>query len=117
MRLIRSDTIAFADVAQEGARGCRMRELITGRVGAPTFAMRQFEIDPGGTTPYHSHPWEHEVYIQEGTGKVRTESGPRPFASGDAIFVPPDELHCFANTGESRLRFLCLIPVDQSCCR
>lgn len=117
MKVTPSESIPLSEVAQEGAAGCRIRELITARDGAPTFAMRQFEVSPGGHTPYHSHPWEHEVFILEGTGHLESETGPRAFKAGDAVLVPPDELHSFRNDGSSPLRFLCLIPVEQRCCR
>ncbi len=57
------------------ARGVEMRPLITERDGAPHFAMRLFTLDPGGHTPYHSHEWEHEVYILAGSGAVRSKDG------------------------------------------
>ena len=117
MKVISSETVAFVDVQADGASRCRIRELITDRDGAPTFAMRQFQIEPGGQTPFHRHPWEHEVFILEGCGYVRGEEGPRPFQAQDAIFIAPDELHSFVNSGETPLRLLCLIPVAQQCCR
>lgn len=117
MQIISSETIALNEVNAEGAAGCRMRELITTREGAPTFAMRQFEIAPGGHTPFHTHPWEHEVFILEGEGYVQSAEGPRPFRAGDAVFVAPNEQHSFVNSGATRVRFLCLIPVAQQCCR
>lgn len=117
MRIIETESIDMQDVNVDGARGTRMRELITASEGAPTFAMRQFEIAPGGRTPPHSHPWEHEVYIEQGAGCVESESGSRPFKAGDAVFVAPDEMHSFVNAGNSDVRFLCLIPVSQACCR
>jgi quercetin dioxygenase-like cupin family protein len=46
-----------------GRSGVTMREMITAADGAPTFAMRVFDLAPGATTPYHHHPWEHEVVI------------------------------------------------------
>jgi len=36
------------------------------------------------------------------------------FEAGDVVFVPPDELHQFRNTGDGELRFLCLIPLQKS---
>lgn len=107
----------YNDVKMEGAIGCRMAELLTSRDGAPTFAMRQFQVEPGGSTPFHAHGWEHEVYILAGSGHLRTAAGPRPFVEGTAILVPPDEQHAFVNDGEGPLLFLCLIPVEQVCCR
>lgn len=117
MEVIPSSSIAFQPVTTEGACGAFIKELITDRDGAPTFAMRLFEIAPGGNTPLHQHPWEHEVFILSGQGELRGQNESHPFREGDAVFVPPDELHTFVNTGEQPLRLLCMIPVQQPCCR
>ena len=56
--------------AEEGALKLRVRWLITKEMGASNFAMRLFEMKPGGYSPFHSHPWEHEVFVLEGEGLV-----------------------------------------------
>ncbi len=110
----RADEVPWTTVAADGAVGCRMRKLVTATDGAPTFAMRQFEVDPGGCTPHHSHPWEHEVYILGGCGVVRRQVGETPIQAGMAVFVQPDETHSFHNTADEPLTFLCLIPVERA---
>ena len=97
-------------VEMPGARGCHVRWLIGKQDGAPTFAMRQFEVEPGGHSPRHSHPYEHEVFVLEGRGEVWENETPRPIQAGDIVFVRPDEIHQFRNTGQAPLKFLCLIP-------
>jgi quercetin dioxygenase-like cupin family protein len=72
--------------------------------------MREFEVAPGGFTPRHEHPYEHEVYVLSGEGQVFSGDQPHPIRSGDVILVQPDETHQFRNTGSVPLRFLCLIP-------
>lgn len=117
MQARHSGSVEFTPVTSEGAVGCRMRELLTAADGAPTFAMRQFEVAPGGNTPFHEHPWEHEVFVLSGEGGVRSAGGPRRIAAGDAVLVPPGEAHSFVSSGDHPLVFLCMIPVAQSCCR
>ncbi len=77
---------------------------------APRFSMRVFEVEVGGSTPFHAHEWEHEVFILSGSGKVRGVDGERALAPNDAVLVAPDEEHCFTNTGNDVLRFICCIP-------
>ncbi len=117
MKVITAETIPFQPVMIEGARDAQIKELITARDGAPTFAMRMFEIAPGGNTPLHQHPWEHEVFILSGEGELRGENETYPFRAGDAVFVAPNEMHTFVNTGQGPLRLLCMIPVQQPYCR
>jgi quercetin dioxygenase-like cupin family protein len=77
---------------------------------APNFALRVIEVQVGASTPLHTHGWEHEVFVLSGRGKVRGAEGERDLAPNDAVFVAPDEEHCFTNTGEELFRFVCCIP-------
>jgi quercetin dioxygenase-like cupin family protein len=92
--------------------GVFKREVITGRDGAPNFCMRVFEVKPGSSTPHHSHPWEHEVFILSGQGVVVGKEGESAIGPDSVVFVAPDEPHCFINTGNQTLRFICLIPLQ-----
>lgn len=98
-------------VNAEGAVDVRKAGLITEADGSPTSAMRLFELAPGGHTPYHAHDWEHVVYVLEGKGRLRSEDGDVEFSAGDALLTSPDEEHNFTNTGDSKLRFLCVVPL------
>lgn len=97
-------------VTMEGARKAYIRWLVSEKDGAPNFAMRLFEVKPGGFTPFHSHSWEHENFIVEGEGALVTEDEEIHFKTGDVIYVPPFMKHNYKNTGESTLKFLCMIP-------
>ena len=94
------------------APGVTVRWVISEKDGAPNFAMRVFEVEPGAASPFHSHSWEHEVYILDGKGYVRDKDGQKPFQEGDVIFVAPEEKHQFVNDGDSVLRFICVIPLQ-----
>ncbi len=79
--------------------------------GAPHFAMRIFDLEKGITTPYHSHWWEHEVFVLSGTGYVKSDDGENiELSEGSVIFIPGNEKHQMVNTGEDVFRFICLIP-------
>ena len=97
-------------VDMEGAEGCRVRWLIGENDKAPNFAMRQFEVAPGGHTPRHQHPYEHEVFVLEGEGMVLEGDRQHPLRTGDVVYVQPDEVHQFRNTSDQPLKFLCLVP-------
>jgi quercetin dioxygenase-like cupin family protein len=95
------------------ADGVKVRWLITEETGAPNFAMRQFTVKAGGSTPLHSHPWEHEAFILEGSGTIQGGDIVENINMGDGVFVPPDELHQFKNNSKKELKFLCLIPFQE----
>ena len=90
--------------------GVLKREVINADDGAPNFCMRVFEVEPGSSTPSHSHPWEHEVYVLDGQGVAVSQQGETPIARDSVVFVLPDEHHCFTNNGNETLRFICVIP-------
>ncbi len=95
--------------AQE-APGVTIRWIIGKDDGAPNFAMRVIEVEPGCNTPFHTHGFEHEVYILAGRGEVRGADGETPVEPGTAVYVEPGERHGFFNTGDEALRFICVIP-------
>ena len=110
MKVNHYEDVSQQPVEMEGSQGCSVRWLLGESNGAPTFAMRQFEVAPGGFTPRHSHPYEHEVFVLEGEGEVFEGPKPHRLGAGDVVFVKPDEVHQFRNTGSGPLKFLCLIP-------
>ncbi|MBI2953333.1 MAG: cupin domain-containing protein [Chloroflexi bacterium] len=87
-----------------------IRWLITKKDGAPNFAMRIFEVGPGGGNQLHTHAWEHEVFIIEGEGYLGTPDEQIPFKAGHFVFVEPNKVHQFRNTGDKPMKFLCMIP-------
>ncbi len=79
--------------------------------GAPNFEMRYISLSVDSTTPYHSHPWEHEVYLVKGEGVLMTEDGEKIIKKDDFVFVPPSKKHQFVNKSEKEdLDFICVVP-------
>jgi quercetin dioxygenase-like cupin family protein len=114
MKVNHYEAVPQQPVAMEGSQGCQVRSLLGEKDGTPNFAMRQFEVAPGGHTPRHSHPYEHEIFVLEGEGVVYEGPQPHPLKAGDVVLVRPDEIHQFRNTGSAPLKFLCLIPNSAS---
>ncbi len=115
MKVAHYDQVEEKVVDMPGAEGCTVRWLIGQEEGAPNFAMRRFEVAPGGHTPKHSHDYEHEVYVLAGTGVVLEGETEHTIAAGDTVYVKPNEVHQFRNTGQQNLTFLCLVPHIQQC--
>jgi len=111
MKVVHSDEVVKEPVRVEGAEGVDVRWLIGRKDGAENFAMRLFEVEPGGYTPLHTHAHEHEVYVLEGEGAVVCDDGERAFGRDFVIFVPGGVRHRFKNTGTCVLKFLCIVPL------
>jgi len=102
---VNAETVDFEDV-----KDVKVRWLISDKDNAPNFAMRLFEVGPGGYSPLHTHNWEHEVFILEGEGVAADGEKETQIKSGTVVYVAPEEKHQFKNTGSETLKFLCLIP-------
>ncbi|MBN2415772.1 cupin domain-containing protein [bacterium] len=110
MKIIHYRDMKPDQVTGDGVTGVTIRWLISADDGAPHFAMRLFEVEPGGHTPLHTHETEHEVFILEGTGAVWRSGEEVEIGPGTAVFVPPGEKHCFFNRGTAVLKFICMVP-------
>lgn len=78
---------------------------------APTFVMRVFEFEPNTAMPFHAHPWEHEVFIAEGKGALRSSDKQTPVQEGDCVTILPNEQHSFMNTSKQPMRIVCVVPL------
>jgi len=112
MKIEKCTNIEKKAVGVEGAKDAGIRWLISKEDGAENFAMRLFEIQPGGYTPLHVHPHEHEIFAVEGEGVFVYEDEEYQFEKDYVIFVPGGKEHRFKNTGSGLLRLLCLIPAS-----
>lgn len=114
MKITNLDMVEKVEVTmQDAIKVCR-QVPIGKNDGSPSFSIRVFTLEPGGHTPYHSHPFEHVNYILKGTGAVVTESGTLlTVRNGDFVLVLPNEIHQYKNTSESEpLLFICAVPKE-----
>ena len=103
-----------AEIFGDEAPGVSIRWVIDEeKDGAPVYALRVIEVAPGGHTPDHTHPFEHENFIMEGQGRVQIEGKWFEVTVGDIVFVPPNTQHTYVNTGGEPFKFLCGIPVSK----
>jgi quercetin dioxygenase-like cupin family protein len=103
-----------AEVYGDSAPGTSIRWLIDDdHDGAPVYNLRMIEVQPGGHTPRHSHPFEHENFVVEGEGRVWINGEWQTLKAGDVVFVPGNMEHTYENTGAATFKFLCGIPVKK----
>ncbi len=116
MKIAHLKQIPADRVQMDGAKDCRIQVAVGPTDGAPNFAMRFFEVEPGGHTPLHHHPYEHEIYVMEGKGTVWREGREVMIEPGHVLYIPADEKHQFKNAGEKPFKFMCLIPAKFQQC-
>jgi quercetin dioxygenase-like cupin family protein len=112
MKIIHYQDVEPRHFDSEAAKAISGRVLIGKADGADHFCMRLFEFSPGGFSPKHAHPWEHEIFFHAGQGEVFFQGAWTPVKAGCAVFVPPGAEHQVRNTGQERLTMLCLIPPE-----
>ena len=97
----------------DGVSGVSMRILMGRPHDHPNFSMRHFVVEPGGHTPRHSHDYEHQVIVLEGSGEAEHDGETIEVNKGDVLYVEPDKLHQFRNTGSHQLEFICMVPQER----
>jgi quercetin dioxygenase-like cupin family protein len=94
--------------------GVTVRWLVSELDEAPRYALRLYEIEPGGATTAHTHYWEHQVFVLAGRGAVIAGDQEALLGEGDMVYIPPQERHQFVNRGEQPFRFLMALPIPQN---
>jgi quercetin dioxygenase-like cupin family protein len=108
MYIVDKDSVEEEEVKE--AKNTTIRWLIGDRI-AENFAMRYFVIKKGGNTPFHSHDWEHEMFVVRGEGYVYDGEKRKKISEGSAIFIAPNEKHQLINEDSDTLEVICLIPI------
>jgi quercetin dioxygenase-like cupin family protein len=116
MHKINIDEIPKDGINSVYMQGVSIRYLVVEEFGAPNFEMRYFELQKGAMTSLDQHPYEHEVYVLKGKGKMLIGDEEHELRSGDAVLIEPNEIHRLFQSGEQPFGFLCVVPngVSQS---
>jgi quercetin dioxygenase-like cupin family protein len=91
-------------------RGVSKRVLIGPKDGAQGFAMRYFEVRPGGNSAFEHHPEIHQVYVLHGRGQVLLGDTWHDIAEGDVVYIEPEEQHQLKAAADAPLGFICVAP-------
>ena len=104
----RSDDIEYEDVG--AAEGMSKGVLVDESRGAPNFAIRRFELDPGATVPEHTNEVEHEQYVLAGEYTVGIGDEEYTVSEGDSLLIPAGVVHWYRNESDQPGAFLCAVP-------
>ncbi|MHA2601588.1 MAG: cupin domain-containing protein [Candidatus Thorarchaeota archaeon SMTZ1-83] len=99
-------------VTMPGAEKTTVRWLVGKKTGATTYAMRYFQIQPGGIVPEHSHQEEHEIFVLRGEAKLIGDCNAKKAKKDDVLFIPSNLPHGYDNReGTETFAFICVIPL------
>ena len=110
MILKHASDVSAIPMTKPGFSGMQARFLLTADDGCPRYALRLMEFAPGGHCSFHNHKEEHEIFILEGEGILKTDSE-SAIRAGDAILLMPCEFHQILNNGTSLLMMICTVPL------
>jgi quercetin dioxygenase-like cupin family protein len=89
--------------------GGKIRWLITHRDGAKNFSMRLITVPKGRSTPYHSHDYEHEIYVLEGRGEAELDSETVSVERDTFLFIPGGVKHTIV--AKDFMKMVCVVPI------
>jgi quercetin dioxygenase-like cupin family protein len=89
--------------------GVTVRRFISRQDASNNMEVRYFELEPGATSNFESHNYEHAVLVLRGRGAVRLGDETHPIRFGDAIFVESDQIHQFRAAEDEVLGFMCAV--------
>ena len=107
----RRDEVPAARRSWATTSSASRNSVLVGRdEGWDGWAMRLFEVAPGGHTPRHTHDWPHINVVVAGEGVLHVDGVEHPIEPGTSGFVPAGSTHQFRNTGDAPLEFVCIVP-------
>jgi uncharacterized cupin superfamily protein len=115
MQKTNADNIDWKEYEQRDEK-LRRKEL-SNAVNGSELGCSLYELLPGGESwPYHYHTANEEaVYVLEGEGTLRHESGEGSLVAGDFVALPADESggHQIVNDKDEPLRYLVFSTMNE----
>jgi quercetin dioxygenase-like cupin family protein len=108
--------IAASGLAQAQLAGTRRVDLQRHDLSAQGREVIQarVEIDPGVTSPRHTHPGEEIIYVLEGSLEYQVEGKPPvTLKAGDVLFIPAGTVHAAKNVGNGNAAELATYVVEK----
>lgn len=100
------------EIKLDSVKHAFMKVLVGKDEGWNNHVMRVMEVEEGGYTPKHSHPWPHINFMIEGKGELMIEGEVHQVEAGSFAYVDSDKLHQFRNTGKETFKFICIVPTE-----
>ena len=115
----RPDDVPLTEAAVAASGATPLEAIAPDAVEAPGVTVRHLkgvedaqlkvlDVEPGGSTPHHTHAHAHEGVVISGGGRLRLEGGDQTIGPGDTFSIAPREPHAIASGPDQPLRFVCM---------
>ena len=91
---------------KEDEENIEKKLLIGEKDGATNFEMKLFTIGPNGYSEHHTHDWDHEIFILNGEGILKSKNKDYNISQGDCIYIKPKEEHQIQNPYDKDLKYI-----------
>ena len=95
----------------QGAEGTTIRQIFHphNTFNGINHSLAHFVLETGKRSTLHKMKTSETYYILEGNGKLHVNDDVFDVSSNDAVFVPPMAKQFIENSGDSPLKFLCIV--------
>ena len=96
--IIAGDHTTLREVLHPDQEGAKIR-----------YSLAHATLKPGEISRPHALKTSEVYYILEGEGLMHIEGEPARVRPGQSIYIPPNSRQFVENTGDSDLKFLCIV--------
>jgi quercetin dioxygenase-like cupin family protein len=79
--------------------------------GGSSLSMLSSTVEPNVAIPKHYHEYEELILVEEGRIWVNLDGVELSASSGQAVTIPPNQVHAWGNAGPGIVRALFIWPV------
>lgn len=73
------------------------------------YSLAHAALPPGATSQPHRLSTSEVYYILQGMGEMHIGAEAAPVGPGQTIYIPPHQTQYIRNTGDTDLKFLCIV--------
>ncbi|OGS46975.1 MAG: mannose-6-phosphate isomerase [Elusimicrobia bacterium RIFOXYD2_FULL_34_15] len=73
------------------------------------YSLAHAVLKPGKTSQAHKLKTSEVYYLLEGKGEMHIDNETEKVTAGQAIYIPPNSKQYIKNTGNSDLKFICIV--------